>query len=445
MCSRGGKMKKEYFKVEFLSDIVLQATSNNEGKIEQLDFIAGSNFLGIVAKDYNKFDNAFDIFHSGKVRFSDATILVDDKSTYKIPLSFFHEKLDKSTIYNHHLIKDFSKFNQLKQKRKNYITKDLEEIEVEYRYSQKSGYDKERRRSKDSAMYGYKAITKGATWQFCISYDESIDIKQIKSSLLGKKRLGKSRSAEYGLVEISSAQVRDDIALKEFGEYDYLYLKSRVALFDENNIPTLDVKYIAKDLDVVYEKTQIKTSTFTPFNRARKTKDYERAVINAGSVVVVKKLSSTQKESILNGVGGYLNEGFGEIVINPAFLFENGFKFKKASKSTQLKTLKSNSSTVNFLKQRKEYEEELAKMLKKLEDNINQMSNIFRGITKSQWGRIRAILNSSVKNYKDTIMEYVSSGVKKWDSNQIKELDKLLENSKEYVLLAVLRLQKDAK
>ena len=445
MCSRGGKMKKEYFKVEFLSDIVLQATSNNEGKIEQLDFIAGSNFLGIVAKDYNKFDNAFDIFHSGKVRFSDATILVDDKSTYKMPLSFFHEKLDKSTIFNHHLIKDFSKFNQLKQKRKNYITKDLEEIEVEYRYSQKSGYDKERRRSKDSAMYGYKAITKGATWQFCISYDESIDIKQIKSSLLGKKRLGKSRSAEYGLVEISSAQVRDDIALKEFGEYDYLYLKSRVALFDENNIPTLDVKYIAKDLDVIYEKTQIKTSTFTPFNRARKTKDYERAVINAGSVVVVKKLSSTQKESILNGVGGYLNEGFGEIVINPAFLFENGFKFKKASKSTQLKTLKSNSSTVNFLKQRKEYEEELAKMLKKLEDNINQMSNIFRGITKSQWGRIRAILNSSVKNYKDTIMEYVSSGVKKWDSNQIKELDKLLENSKEYVLLAVLRLQKDAK
>jgi hypothetical protein len=54
-------MNKLTFKIEFLSDIVLQASSNTQGNIELLDFIPGSNFLGMVAKNYNNFENSFDI------------------------------------------------------------------------------------------------------------------------------------------------------------------------------------------------------------------------------------------------------------------------------------------------------------------------------------------------------------------------------------------------
>ncbi|RLA78784.1 MAG: hypothetical protein DRG78_14280, partial [Epsilonproteobacteria bacterium] len=111
-------MKELVFQVEFISDIVLPATSNTEGNIEQLDFIPGSNFLGMVASKYDEFQKrrtSFDIFHSGKVRFGDATLLKNGKQTYKMPLSYFHEKLDDSKIFNHHLIKDFSQHKQLKQ------------------------------------------------------------------------------------------------------------------------------------------------------------------------------------------------------------------------------------------------------------------------------------------------------------------------------------------
>jgi len=437
-------MKKAYFRVKFLSDIVLHATSNNEGKIEQLDFIPGSNFLGIVAKNYSKFDNPFDVFHSGKVRFGDATVVVDEKVTYKMPLSFFHEKLDKSIIFNHHRIEDFSKFNQLKQKRDNYITKDLDEVIIDYKYSQKSAYDKSKRRSKESSMYGYRAIKRGSIWQFCISYDESIDIEQIKSYLLNKQRLGKSRSAEYGLIEISEGG-KEEYFVKESNDYDYLYLKSRVALFDKHNNPTLDVKYITEDLDVVYEKTQIRTSTFTPYTRARETKDYQRVVINRGSVVVVKKLTATQKEKIENGVGAYLSEGFGEIIVNPNFLFVNEFSFNKID----IKKIKNSSNKINntikFLEARKESETKLVEMLQKLEKSIEQMKKTYRDISKSQWGRVRAILNSNDETYKDKIIEYISNGVKKWSENQIKEFKKLLNDDREYLMLVVLRLQKETK
>ncbi|MGE3614033.1 MAG: hypothetical protein AB7G20_11230, partial [Sulfurimonas sp.] len=128
-------MKELVFQVKFISDIVLPASSNTEGKIDQLDFIAGSNFLGMVAKNYSKFANSFDVFHSGKVRFGDGHILKDAKTqTYKIPYSYFHKKLETTPVFNHHFLddKDFEDLGQLKQLREGFITKEKEQAFVDY-------------------------------------------------------------------------------------------------------------------------------------------------------------------------------------------------------------------------------------------------------------------------------------------------------------------------
>ena len=132
-------MKDLIFNVAFLSDIVLPASSNTEGKIEALDFIAGSNFLGMVAKDkeYDKFENSFNVFHSGKVRFGDATLLQDETPTYKIPLCFFHEKLNKNKVVNQ-LYTSLSELEQAKQFREGYMSKDFSFSLVNYTYAQKS-------------------------------------------------------------------------------------------------------------------------------------------------------------------------------------------------------------------------------------------------------------------------------------------------------------------
>ena len=90
-------MRTINFKVTFLSDIVLNDSSNTEGNIETLDFITGSSFLGMVAKNYDEFAktfDTFDIFHSGKVRFGEATPYFENKTTYKVPFCFFAPKLD---------------------------------------------------------------------------------------------------------------------------------------------------------------------------------------------------------------------------------------------------------------------------------------------------------------------------------------------------------------
>ncbi|CAA6818440.1 MAG: FIG00470522: hypothetical protein, partial [uncultured Sulfurovum sp.] len=201
-------MNELIFQVEFLSEVVLPSTSNTEGNIDSLDFIPGSNFLGMVAKAYDDFDDSFKVFHSGSVCFGDATLLHKGEETFKMPLSFFHEKLDDSTLVNHHLITDFSKFTQLKQKRKGFITRDLEELSFKNNYAQKSAYSKEHRRSKDGSMYGYSSMPKGLFWQFVVKYDglSTNDIEGIKNNLVGKKRLGKSKSSQYGQIEISETR-----------------------------------------------------------------------------------------------------------------------------------------------------------------------------------------------------------------------------------------------
>lgn len=434
-------MRELVFQVEFKSDIVLPASSNTEGKINTLDFIAGSNFLGMVAKNYDKFASSFDVFHSGKVRFGDGHILKDGKiPTYKIPYSFVHKKLETEPIYNHHKLedKDFEPedkggLGQLKQLRNGYITKDLDEVFVNYTYSQKSAYDKTNRRSLDSNMYGYKAIKKGSVWQFVVKVDETIsseDEELIIDTFKESKRLGKSKSAEYGEVKIDYMKdtVVENIATTPKDEV-VLYCNSRLALVDEFGNPTYDLNCLCDGIEVVYEKTQIRTSTFTPYNGARQTKDYERVCINKGSVIVVKSLTDAQKEQIQNGVGAFLSEGFGEIIINPKFLRQKEFSLKKEckDKKEKLAKLPITEDVVKFLAQREKAKNEMLDIGNEVAVFVNKhKKEKLKNIKSSQWGNIRSIASSGENKVSKEVLRYIINGTRRWECKQIKILIKAI-------------------
>ena len=434
-------MRELVFQVEFKSDIVLLASSNTEGKIDQLDFIAGSNFLGMVAKEYPTFQKRgtnFDIFHSGKVRFGDGHILKDSKMTYKIPYSYFHKKLETTPVFNHHFLddKDFENLGQLKQLREGYITKDKEQIFVDYVYSQKSAYDKTNRRSLDSNMYGYKAIKKGSIWQFSVKLDDVVskeDEQLIIETLEASSRLGKSKSAEYGQVEIThipfchpeldSESTSDNTVI--------LYCNSRLALVDEDGNPTFDLKYLCDGVEIVYEKTQIRTSTFTPYNGVRKTKDYERVCINKGSVIVVKNITDEQLLKIQNGVGAFLSEGFGEVLINPNFLMKPKFNFKKDdTKKEDLTKLPITDDVVKFLAQREQTKKEMLDIANEVAIFVNEQKSKLKNIKPSQWGNIRSIALSQDKDFLEKIKSYISNGARKWEDGQINILMNAINNHK---------------
>jgi hypothetical protein len=435
-------MRELIFQVTLQSDIVLPATSNTEGKIDQLDFIAGSNFLGMVAKNYDKFQNSFDVFHGGKVRFGDAHILKDGKMSYKMPLCIFSEKTDEIIVKNQ-ILDDLSLLKQAKQLRNGYITAGKEQLFVEYAFSQKSAYDKAKRTSKDGQMYGYKAIKKGSTWQFVVKVEgiSNDDEKLLVETLLSSTRLGKSKSAEYGQIKIEQKGSAQDISKEaDLAKEVVLYCNSRLALVDERGNPTLELKHICEGLseaNTVYAKTQIRTTSFTQYNTARAAKDYERVCINKGSVIVLQNITDEQLQKIKNGVGAYLSEGFGEVIINPGFLLEPDFAFKPRPKGEIKKDEREkitqifSNTTVQFLANRHNATIDMLDIANEVATFVaTHKKSTFSNIKPSQWGNIRSIASSNQNDFVEKIKTYISSGTKKWEEKQQNILLTTIENHK---------------
>ena len=450
------------FKVTFLSDVVLNSSSNTEGNVDNLDFITGSSFLGMVAKNYDKFENPFEVFHSGKVRFGEATLLFNNKATYKTPFCFFKPKvdIDYKEVYNNHFV-DYSEQNildkQLKQLRSGYITSSLDYVNLDYNYSQKAAYDSKKRKSEDSKMFGYNAIKRGTIWKFSIKFDEigeSIQ-DQVLEYILGEKYLGKSKTSQYGKVLIEKFDDFKEENLENLNSNDitYVYVNSSLALFDENGMPTFEPtkdNLGLIDASIDWTKTQIRTKTITPYNFKRQTNDYTRLIIERGSVIALTNTSQEDIEILKKGIGGYLSEGYGEVLINPSFLLKKDvFSLNKVKLNyVEEKTIetKLDENLIAFLTNQKESKETIYDLGKEVQDFIERNKSKFKTVSKSQWGQIRMIVQvyQKDKKYINEIKDFISHGTsqKQWE-NGFKELEKILASKNiEFIKLLSMMMPK---
>lgn len=430
-------MKRLNFICTFESDIVLHASSNTEGKIEKLNCIPGSNFLGMVARNYAGFGvDAFDVFHSGEVCFGDGHIIVDGEPSYHMPFSFqaykgksFEDAQEKDELFVHHFLEatDFeeatAKGTQYKQQRVGFFTASGKYAKLEHSYKQKSAYDKKKRRSKDSTMFGYHALPRKSKWAFCVTLNDSMQKheEKIKDLLIGTKRLGKSKSAEYGLVEIAfenSVETSENIVIEpqtinsnQNEKYLYLYAKSRLVLTAENGInsytPSIEsLGFNANDnVSIDWSKSQVRTSRYTPYVGARRNFDPERLVIDKGSVIVVEVIGEYNQgafmQKIQKPIGLYISEGHGEVIVNPSWLLKKKVEFdnekvkfadKKDSTNNQTKMIEQKKDLNNWLTTQRERKQKEATLLSEVFAfiEINNVKN-----KKSQWGQIRSLCRQS--------------------------------------------------
>lgn len=451
-------MKQRFFKLTLLSDIVLQKSSNTQGKNESRDFIGGSVILGIVAKHYDEFSNPFIIFHSGAVRFGCAKPFINDKIAYKMPLCFFapKEARDFKEIYNA-LYCDFANLQnlQLKQIRSGYINGDFNKAELSYRYTQKVNLQ-----TKDNEMFGYEAICKGAVFGFVVEFDESVsndDIEKITQILCQTHFIGKSKNAEYGEVLIQSI---DDFALAKCdlnlnAQEIILYIASPLALFDDA-MPTFipNVKNLGLDsAQILWEKTHLKTKIHTPYNQKRKAKDSARLIIEQGSVITLHNLSATDKDKLKNGrilCGGFLSEGYGEILINPSFLMQDDkpFSFTQSHINYQSHTNNNDldSNLIAYAKDLFDLQMREVESANAVDEFIAKNKDKFSKVTNSQWGAIRAFTQMiDEKNLSTKITNYINEErlKDKWESGGKVLVDFINKQNKKTIALLAMRMQKE--
>ena len=343
-------MNRYYYQCTFLTDIISKESSATIGHSKTLDYIGGSNFLGIVAKHYGAFskETAYRIFHSGNIHFGDAHLAIHGNRSIKKPAVWFHEKMDtdQNKIYLHHKIndnmrKDFANNSiQLKQIRQGFFIIDDDKIKsksADHTYAIKSAHDINKRRSKDEVIFGYDALNKGTEWIFYIDANEA-DISLIEDCLLGEKSIGKSKSSQYGRILIDKLDHSPKNIPIEKNVTDYkgerillIYFDAQAAFLDPLQQPTFqpDIHHLLLDdtASINWELSQIRTKVYSPWNHKRKTRDFDRTCIDKGSVIAVNISHDFDIEKynqrIKSGVGLFKNEGFGQVLINPSFLTKN--------------------------------------------------------------------------------------------------------------------------
>lgn len=454
-------MDRICFKCTLLSDVVISSTSATQGNKKTLDFIPGNNFLGIVAGHIYKEENdeTFLLFHSGKVRFGDAHPSKDGNRGLRVPASMFYPKMSKPSdgCYIHHLIinPEVQMTLQLKQCREGFYAfseTEAQEIETDKNFSIKSSYDSTQRRSKDSAMFGYEALARGLVLYFDVEVDdEAAHLKdKIVSSLCGKRHVGRSKTAQYGLVEIEQSEFTEVSSASEGvnvnGEiFSTVYADGRLIFLDENGEPTFtpsaaDLGVAEDRAEIDYEKSQIRTFQYAPWNYKRQSHDTERCGIEKGSVFVVK-CKTAPKES--QYVGTYCNEGFGKVIYNPYFLkAEDGnadgkavCSLKEKENPAQEKKIPAqeketqacnagDSLLVSYLMGQKQLAEDEKEIYKFVNRHVEEWkrSGVFKGDAfASQWGSIRSIAMtiSDSERLKTEIQKYIEHGVAadKWKEN----------------------------
>ena len=438
-------MKTIQFRCKLLSDVILNVKAATEGNQNTLDFIPGNNFLGIVASVYDKFDRKkqLDLFHNGTIRYGDAHPVNNGSKTrsLRIPASMFYPKLLSvyEKCYIHHAYNrtqdhdgDDGNPQQLKQSREGFYEFNDgvgTNVVTPKSFAIKSAYDRSQRRASDSQMFGYESLRKGAEFLFEVETDCDDYEKEILDNLVGTHQIGRSRTAQYGLVEITVDQFCQPESTKQFFEYDgkkyvTIYADSRLIFLDENGEPMFQPTADAFGLDGIirYDLSQIRTFQYAPWNYKRQTRDTDRCGIEKGSVFVVEVPNGFKMNDTTSSyVGNYNNEGFGHVIFNPSFLAadisKNGqslVSMKKADVSeseTQQKGTLSGTPLLAFVAQKKKEAAAVSVIYAEVNAFVNEHQNRFRGGQfASQWGAIRSLATTS-SDYDDLKRKLISNVV----------------------------------
>lgn len=434
---------------KLLSDIVLNSKLATEGNMETLDFIPGSNFLGIIANDiYKNFkiNEAYDILHSDKVLFGDAHI--SDKHnlrSYAMPLVLFKDKSGKSKTFVQYAIKEpintelRVKGTQLKQERKGYLTETgVYFKDAKKNFALKSAQDRTTRSSLEGNMFGVSSLEKGQIFTFAVKYESAALQKKVEAFLIGKKQIGKSKTAQFGQVEIESIGTAP--VVKHFPNKDFhiVYAESNLCFFSESGHPTFQPTAYDLGIDggeICWGKSQIRTYSYAPWNFKRNTPNTQRHCIQKGSVFYVKGGTINNPDSV---VGEYTNEGLGRVLYNPSFLKSNDdatwdFSLTKPDNENKKPCdLRISSDLGQYLKSKKEESEKEVLIAKSVHEAVYGLSSNDspKNITASQWGVIRAEaskcssvfdLHNLLFDKEKGILTVGVSAKRYWDKNRNRE------------------------
>lgn len=329
-----------WLRLELLTEVVFSRRNARVGIHECLDYIPGSALLGAAAaRLYQQPGFGPDFFLSGRVRFGDGS--PDNGKAgpaWPVPLNYHAPKGDKTESGDlvNLLTSPPPKDKQLVQVRDRHLMADGRRATLSKRYQLKTAMDrKEHGRAMDETLHGYDALPAGAVFFAPIAF--AADVPETERTTLlavltgGSIRLGRSRSAQYGGVKVSTVSPACAWPALGLGLPDVvvLHLASDLALFQPNGAPTLipEPAHFGLPADARYlpSRSFVRTRRYAPWNAFRTAHDAERQVLLRGSVLAFQAPAGLDRAALAarleeHGAGLHTSEGLGRVFVDPNFV-----------------------------------------------------------------------------------------------------------------------------
>jgi len=341
---------KNDFVLALDQDVVISETNATMGQHQTLDYIPGATLLGLVASRlYVSLDamSAWEVFHSGRIRFSDALPCASDGQTaWPMPLalhSYKGERIAQDTnttlattlngdrLFNPAVSQDLDSSRQPVQLRNGYLTDAGDYLETPLTQRMKTAIDPDTGLVAQSQLFGYQSIQAGQRFHFSLIVDDDIEpklLEQVCQALAGPARLGRSRSAQYGGVSIAPATAGFPPLRHQQsqGNTVLVWLLSDMALVSVSGEPRLqpsaDDFRLPPGSSWCVAGSFLRARSYSPYNAKRRCYDPQRQVISRGSVLSFTVPASADVSGIDGSVwtGLYQEAGLGHVVVMPTLL-----------------------------------------------------------------------------------------------------------------------------
>ncbi|MEX0914938.1 MAG: hypothetical protein WDZ60_03525, partial [Wenzhouxiangellaceae bacterium] len=251
-----------HFRVTLLEDAILASQSGTVGHNPSLAYLSGAVLHGIAANRWYREnrdgadDTGWRLFHSGAVCFSDGLPVLDGEPGYPAPLSLHRPKVRPATHWGEPgerqqipvrnlamQADDTPSTMQWEGLTTGHVTDSRIWFQSPASLRMKTAIDPEKGRAAESQLFSYHALDAGQEFVFSVSCTEPHDMESLKSLLEGKARIGRSRTAEYGAVEIKSVALADGGEPKSSRRSDdvlLVWLLSDLAMVNDLGAPTLN-------------------------------------------------------------------------------------------------------------------------------------------------------------------------------------------------------------
>jgi CRISPR-associated protein Csx10 len=442
--------------------LVLSRTSATAGLHESLDFLPGSVLLGCFAADHygawktQRSNDAFAVFHSGKVSFGDGHPCAPDGSpTVAIPLSFHHakatpktsgspalqERLIPGNIYNLTHSPWRNRGAQPVQLRSGWMNSAGRIVTIKRGHVLKTARDSSRHGvPEDSRVFGYQFVEAGQVFAGSICVDDSIPhlADEIRKWISSSPAIlaGRSHRAEFGRCRLTLGDVLPSWEASQ--NTDASSIASTLSLYalsdllfsggfrhDGRNLhPLLD------GYEIDASRTYLRFRSYTAWNAYRGFPDYERQVLVRGSVMMLRWMNgegksppplSEIKAGLGNGVGTGLAEGLGRVLVNPTFLAGVHPEFKipenpETVGPTSRQSSRPATTELAAIEQRWIRRWVLLEADRLASQFVSEWRCFRPRPRRSQWAQLRQLARASIsaEDFSKAFRDFVSAGAARW-------------------------------